>query len=129
MCPSAGPRKNNLKSIALILFFLFVGSAFAERPWSISSRHPVTREAGRHVHTRARPVKLAGVSALLFGFYQKYISTLDGATCYYYTTCSRYTAVAIDRYGMFKGSLMGADRLIRCHTGQTESRIDPPIDY
>jgi len=37
------------------------------------------------------------------------------ASCRYEPTCSRYTEQAIDKYGLFKGSWMGAKRIARCH--------------
>ena len=116
---------------SLIAAFLFFAPYVlnAEEPWSISKNQPVTKEVyeGRkRVHDQR---ELYGVSALFFAFYQNYISDLDGATCYYRMTCSHYTAVAIERFGALKGSLMGADRLIRCHTGQTDSRFDRPSKF
>ncbi|RME89740.1 MAG: membrane protein insertion efficiency factor YidD [Candidatus Hydrogenedentota bacterium] len=67
--------------------------------------------------------------SLAFRFYQKYITDLDDSRCHYTPTCSVYSAWALRKYGFFKGLLMSSDRLIRCHTGQTEYRYDPPIDY
>ncbi len=48
-------------------------------------------------------------------FYQKKISPLFGPQCRYYPTCSQYAIEAVERHGVFKGSLLAMARLLRCN--------------
>lgn len=48
-------------------------------------------------------------------FYQKFISPVKPGKCRFYPTCSQYTLQAIEKYGAFKGSILGMKRICRCH--------------
>jgi hypothetical protein len=37
------------------------------------------------------------------------------SSCRFEPSCSRYTEQAIQKYGLLRGSLMGAKRIGRCH--------------
>ena len=37
------------------------------------------------------------------------------SSCRFYPTCSHYTEQSIQKYGLFRGSWMGARRIARCH--------------
>lgn len=47
--------------------------------------------------------------------YQRYLSPLKPPVCRFYPTCSHYTLVAIERYGLLRGSWLGFKRIMRCH--------------
>jgi putative membrane protein insertion efficiency factor len=47
--------------------------------------------------------------------YQVLVSPLLGPHCRFYPTCSQYAAEAISRHGIFKGALLSAKRLLKCH--------------
>jgi uncharacterized protein len=52
----------------------------------------------------------------LIRLYQSTISlTLPPDTCRFYPTCSHYGYQAIYKYGVFKGGLMAAWRVLRCN--------------
>jgi len=56
--------------------------------------------------------------------YQLLISPLLGANCRFHPTCSQYMIVAIDRFGVFKGTWLGIRRLSHCHPWH-EGGLDP----
>ena len=37
------------------------------------------------------------------------------SSCRFHPTCSHYAEQAIQKYGLFRGSWMGARRIARCH--------------
>ena len=52
----------------------------------------------------------------LIRFYQKYISGLKRyPTCRYLPTCSEYAYLAIEKYGVIKGSFKAIYRVLRCN--------------
>ncbi len=47
--------------------------------------------------------------------YRNYLSPFKLQCCRFYPSCSQYTIEAIERYGLFKGTLKGMRRLFHCH--------------
>lgn len=62
-----------------------------------------------------RPSASARFGIWLVSLYQRYISPLTPPSCRYNPTCSAYTLQAIQRYGLLRGSWLGAKRIGRCH--------------
>ncbi|MCF6515775.1 membrane protein insertion efficiency factor YidD [Lactobacillus sp. S2-2] len=54
----------------------------------------------------------------LVRFYQKYISPVFPPSCRYYPTCSNYMLDALKIHGVFKGTIMGIFRILRCNPFQ-----------
>ena len=48
-------------------------------------------------------------------FYKKFISPLLPPACRFYPTCSQYAIQAIERFGVVRGSLLAAFRILRCN--------------
>ncbi|MEZ4699692.1 MAG: membrane protein insertion efficiency factor YidD [Rhodothermales bacterium] len=57
--------------------------------------------------------------------YQLFISPLFPPVCRYQPTCSQYSILALRKYGVFKGLILTAYRLGRCHPWGGEG-YDPP---
>ena len=54
----------------------------------------------------------------LINFYQKNISKYletKNIRCKFYPTCSEYTKQAIEKYGVLKGCILGAVRILKCN--------------
>lgn len=52
---------------------------------------------------------------ILIKFYQKNISPLKKPCCRYIPTCSEYAIISIERFGVFRGSIMALCRILRCN--------------
>jgi uncharacterized protein len=51
----------------------------------------------------------------LIRLYQMTLSKVLPPSCRFEPSCSRYTYQAIQKYGFFKGSWLGAKRIVRCN--------------
>lgn len=55
---------------------------------------------------------------VILNFYQRRISPIFcslGIHCKYYPSCSEYMKQAIEKYGCFKGFILGVIRLLKCN--------------
>ena len=64
------------------------------------------------------------VGIALIRAYQRFISPMLPSSCRFTPSCSLYTLQAIEKYGLLKGCLIGARRLLRCHPF-SEGGYDP----
>ncbi len=64
------------------------------------------------------------VGIALIRLYRRFISPMLPSSCRFTPSCSLYTLQAIEKYGLLKGCLMGARRLLRCHPF-SEGGYDP----
>ena len=47
--------------------------------------------------------------------YRRHVSPLLPPACRYTPTCSEYAIEAVERYGVVRGGLLAAKRLLSCH--------------
>jgi putative membrane protein insertion efficiency factor len=119
-----------IRSLALICFFILVGSAFQgdeisglkfilrynplAAPISAPDAHSPSFD---FFNTETNEVKLLFLS--LLKFYQLVISSQDRPSCMFTPTCSEYALLAVQKYGLVAGTIMAADRILRCNgTGE-----------
>ena len=55
-----------------------------------------------------------GVALALIRIYQSTIGPALPRSCRFEPSCSQYAYIAVERYGVFKGSWLAAKRLARC---------------
>ena len=56
--------------------------------------------------------------------YRRVVSPMLPPSCRFTPSCSLYALQAIEKYGLLRGGLMGARRLLRCHPF-SEGGYDP----
>lgn len=80
------------------------------------NRTPQPKEAPRLNPLETSELKLAATG--LIRLYQKFISSQDKPACNFHPTCSRFGMACIQEYGVLRGILLTADRLLRCNGSQ-----------
>ena len=83
------------------------------------SEKPLLQRAAFGLLSLPQGVILAFLSA-----WHRFISPYLGPSCRFHPSCSQYTAEAVRRHGVSRGSWLGIHRLARCHP-YTEGGFDP----
>ncbi len=86
---------------------------------------PKPKEVVRFNLQETSELKLAATG--LIRLYQKFISSQDGPTCAFTPSCSRFGMACIKEYGVLRGVVLTADRLIRCNGSQSRHYHKDPI--
>ncbi len=58
---------------------------------------------------------MARLLLVLIAGYKRFLSPLLPRACRFYPSCSTYSAEAIERHGAWRGTILTARRLARCH--------------
>ncbi len=100
-----------MKKLIFLLFAPILLLAYSfEEPWgkdSDLSYFTPKKEAPKNLSI------LTQIAHKIIIFKQKVISPVDGPRSSFRPTSSRYMQLAMERYGFFKGYIMGCDRLLR----------------
>ncbi len=122
---------------------LFISPAFSGEATDlefIRKFNPMTTQKPQEIvrFNPQEPSELELVATGLIRLYQKFVSSQDGPTCNFQPTCSRFGMACIQEYGVVRGILLTADRLIRCNGSQSQhyhkdgvtgKYMDPVSDY
>jgi uncharacterized protein len=77
------------------------------------------REDIEHAAEQAAPSRVTGalraVATAPIVIYQRFVSPAIPRRCKYEPTCSRYAVDAIKEYGILRGAVLAAWRLLRCN--------------
>lgn len=71
--------------------------------------------ASRTPQKRAACARVLAVICACIHIYQRFSSVYLRAHCIYEPTCSQYALLALERYGIARGSWLALKRLCRCH--------------
>ena len=122
---------------------IFVSPTFASEATDLAfirKVNPMTTAQPQEI-VRFNPQETSELKLALTGLvrlYQKFISSQDSPTCSFSPSCSRFCMACIQEYGVLRGVLLTADRLLRCNGSQsrhyhkdsvTGKYIDPVSDY
>ena len=125
-------------SFVIIAVPTFAGEA-ADLAFIRKTNPMITPKASEVVRFNSQETsELKLVATGLIRLYQKFISSQDAPTCSFSPSCSRFGMACIQEYGVLRGVLLTADRLLRCNGSQsnlyhrdsvTGKYIDPVSDY
>ena len=59
--------------------------------------------------------------------YQRLVSPVLGPRCRYYPSCSEYAVQAVTRFGILRGAVLTAWRVLRCNPW-SHGGVDLPVD-
>jgi putative component of membrane protein insertase Oxa1/YidC/SpoIIIJ protein YidD len=90
-------------------------------PIIVSAKEPFEQPWGKDLLLLEKPVLetkkdlsiATRIADRVIRFHQEVISPVDGPRSHFRPTSSRYMQLAMQRYGFWKGFLMGCDRLLR----------------
>ncbi|WP_160164984.1 membrane protein insertion efficiency factor YidD [Chrysiogenes arsenatis] len=94
----------------LSLLVILLGSVSASADDAMKSPWDTTVPPSQTPSTSLSPGKALGKG--LLRVYQETLSRTDHSRCPSYPSCSHYTLEAIDRFGLWRGMFMGADRML-----------------
>ncbi len=138
------------RAVLIVLFCGFCLSAIILVPSTLADEahdlafirkvNPITTpQSQKDVHFNPQATSELNLAATgLIRLYQKFISSQDGPACNFVPSCSRFGMACIQEYGMVRGLMLTADRLLRCNGSQsrhyhkdetTGKFIDPVSDY
>lgn len=111
--------QNNVSSLVL-------NTTFQQYNISKPEKRKFIQLKDKSVIVKINPFTYIGGSLLFI--YQNILSEQIQANCRYEISCSNYTKLAIEKYGLIKGAIMGAHQLGNCNNGITNDHEEHAIN-
>ncbi|MDN4165413.1 membrane protein insertion efficiency factor YidD [Cytophagales bacterium LB-30] len=87
--------------------------------WEINQLQPKEEGLVRAQKVHIKPIQAVNPFYWLYrgslGFYQGLISPQIASNCIYEVSCSRFSSVLVQEFGVLKGGLLSLDRITRCN--------------
>jgi len=100
-------------SLIILLGNISIYSEFL--PWHVDANINIHEKHSSKKISSQKYDSISMTADLMIVFFQKYISVQDGSNCRFHPTCSQYGRLSIQKYGVVKGIIKTADRLLRCN--------------
>jgi putative component of membrane protein insertase Oxa1/YidC/SpoIIIJ protein YidD len=119
-----------IKTVPVILFFIFSFKVFAQNPEDIKKFENLFAEKGQ-IHNWGNQLKdnkneLNFIFSVIFVTYKEILSSQDIDACVFTPSCSVYAIESIKQKGAIAGYFNAIDRLTRCNPGRNKNMpIDP----
>lgn len=129
--------------VICLMAIIYSDSTYADEATDllfIRQVNPILKEKQQeviHINPQVNS-ELKMAATALIRLYQRFISSQDGPSCGFTPSCSRFGMAAVQEYGILRGILLTADRLLRCNGSQsqhyhidpnTEKYVDPISSY
>lgn len=103
--------------VALLPRYALAGDAWdpwQEKPTSFESERYSPAWLNRTLSEATHPTKLVGLFTIRM--YQSLLGSVLPSQCQFHPSCSRYTFAAVASHGLLNGTILGAERISRCHS-------------
>lgn len=108
------------KGFTLILLILLPFLSHAQlSEWELNQLNPQVDLTLKKQRNRVKTTQSINPMYWMYrgslGFYQRVLSPQIASNCIYEVSCSRFSSVLVQEFGVLKGGLLSLDRITRCN--------------
>ncbi len=128
----AAMKKKTGRVLLFMAVFMFCHSQlFAHNMrgpvWGIPTNRKIVKKAANNKSAKRSYSAMYWTMRWMIAAFQQSISPQDGPTCPHKPVCSVYGKRSLQRFGPLRGSVMAADRILRCHPWQKKEDLVDPV--